>query len=47
MQNALPDIRAACLVSRTVVSADDPAFGRAATRDGDRRLSTECSNAVQ
>ena len=27
MQNALPDIRVACLVSRTVVSADDPAFG--------------------
>jgi carbamate kinase len=27
LQNALPDRRAACLVSRTVVSADDPAFG--------------------
>jgi carbamate kinase len=28
MQNALPDARVACLVSRTVVSANDPAFGR-------------------
>jgi carbamate kinase len=28
MQNALPDTRVACLVSRTVVSAGDPAFGR-------------------
>lgn len=28
LQNALPDARVACLVSRTVVSADDPAFGR-------------------
>ncbi len=28
LQNALPDRRVACLVSRTVVSADDPAFGR-------------------
>jgi carbamate kinase len=27
LQNALPDRRVACLVSRTVVSADDPAFG--------------------
>jgi carbamate kinase len=27
LQNALPDRPAACLVSRTVVSADDPAFG--------------------
>ena len=28
LQNALPDGRVACLVSRTVVSAEDPAFGR-------------------
>jgi carbamate kinase len=28
MQNALPETRVACLVSRTVVSADDPAFDR-------------------
>jgi len=27
LQNALPDRRVACLVSRTVVDADDPAFG--------------------
>ena len=27
LQNALPGTRVACLVSRTVVSADDPAFG--------------------
>jgi carbamate kinase len=30
MQNAVPDIRVACLVSRTVVSADDAAFGHPA-----------------
>src|SRR5947209_10497308 len=28
LQNALPDSRVACLVSRTVVGFDDPAFGR-------------------